>query len=139
MSPLALAPHFTSIAHAYVHNIWFVCRKMQHSVVLGQVVQNSKMMYCIHNVHECPCQLHTISPQGDQSCSPFHIWSPCVTTLTLGSQPKQGLVKVQAKNEDHESHFMLLGVWESVREWTSTLPNELPLWELESWWTPKFS
>jgi hypothetical protein len=38
-----------------------------------------------------------------------------------------------------ESHFMLPGVQESVREWTSTLPNELPLWELESQWTPKSS
>jgi hypothetical protein len=34
---------------------------------------------------------------------------------------------------------MLLGVQESVREWTLTLPSELPLWELESQWTPKFS
>jgi len=34
---------------------------------------------------------------------------------------------------------MLPGVQESVREWTLTLPNELPVWELESWWTPKFS
>jgi hypothetical protein len=30
-----------------------------------------------------------------------------------------------------------LGVKESVREWTLTLPKELPFWELESWWTPK--
>jgi len=33
---------------------------------------------------------------------------------------------------------MLLGVYKSVREWTFTLPNELPLWELESRWTFKF-
>jgi len=26
-----------------------------------------------------------------------------------------------------------------VREWTLTLPNELPFWELDSRWTPKFS
>jgi hypothetical protein len=26
-------------------------------------------------------------------------------------------------------------VKESVKEWTLTLPKELPLWELESWWT----
>jgi hypothetical protein len=26
----------------------------------------------------------------------------------------------------------------SVREWTPTLPSELPLWELESRWTLKF-
>jgi hypothetical protein len=30
-------------------------------------------------------------------------------------------------------------VKESVREWTLTPPRELPLWELESQWTPKFS
>jgi hypothetical protein len=28
-----------------------------------------------------------------------------------------------------------MGVWASVREWTPTLPSELPLWELESRWT----
>jgi len=32
---------------------------------------------------------------------------------------------------------MLMGVQESVREWTFTLPSELPLWELESRWTSK--
>jgi hypothetical protein len=31
-----------------------------------------------------------------------------------------------------ESHFMLSRVQESAREWTLTLPNELPFWELES-------
>jgi hypothetical protein len=31
---------------------------------------------------------------------------------------------------------MFSGVWESVREWTPTLPNELPLWELEFRWIP---
>jgi hypothetical protein len=60
-----------------------------------------------------------------------------VATLALGSWPKQGLAKVRAKNEAWESHFMFLGVWESVKEWTSTLPNELPLWELKSRWTPE--
>jgi hypothetical protein len=69
--------NFTLIAHTYVHNIWFVSQKMQHNVVLGQVVvQNSIMMYCIHNVYECPCQFHTISLKGDKSCSPFHIRPP---------------------------------------------------------------
>jgi hypothetical protein len=62
-----------------------------------------------------------------------------VTTLALGSWPRQGLAKVRTKNETWESHFMLLGMWESVKEWTSTLPSEFPLWELEFWWTPKFS
>ncbi len=61
-----------------------------------------------------------------------------VTTLTLGSRPRQGLARVRAKREAQESHLMLLGVQKSVREWTLTLPSELPFWELESQWTPKF-
>jgi hypothetical protein len=32
-----------------------------------------------------------------------------------------------------------LGVKESVREWTLTLPRELPPWELKSWWTTECS
>jgi hypothetical protein len=35
---------------------------------------------------------------------------PDVATLALGSQPKQGLVKVWVDNEARESHFMLPGV-----------------------------
>jgi hypothetical protein len=62
-----------------------------------------------------------------------------VATLALGLWPKQGLVKVRAKKEAQKSHFMLPRVQESVREWTFTLPSELPLWELESQWIPKFS
>ncbi len=60
-----------------------------------------------------------------------------VATLASSLQPRQRLVKVRAKSEAWESHFMLSGVWENVKEWTSTLPNELPLWELESWWNPQ--
>jgi hypothetical protein len=45
-------------------------------------------------------------------------WSPGVTFHAL-------------KSEVQESHFMLSRVWESVKEWTSTFPSELPLWE--SW------
>jgi hypothetical protein len=62
-----------------------------------------------------------------------------VASLALGSWPRQKLAKVRAKSEGLELHFMLMGAWESVREWTSTLSNELPLWELESRWTPKSS
>jgi len=60
-----------------------------------------------------------------------------VTTLALGSWPRQGLAKVRAKYEAQESHFMLPRVQESVREWTLILPSELPLWELKSQWTPE--
>jgi hypothetical protein len=51
-----------------------------------------------------------------------------VITLTLGSRPRQGFVKVQAKSEVQESHFMLPKVQKSVREWTLALSSELPLW-----------
>jgi hypothetical protein len=61
-----------------------------------------------------------------------------VATLTLGSQPNQGLTKVQAKSEARESHFMFRECRRMWRFKPHTLPNELPLWELESWWTPKF-
>jgi len=30
-------------------------------------------------------------------------------------------------------------VWGSVREWTLTLPKQLPFWEMESRWTPENS
>jgi hypothetical protein len=62
-----------------------------------------------------------------------------VATLTLGLWPRQGLAKVWAKSEAQESHFMYSRMWENVKEWTSTLPSELPLWELESQWCPKSS
>jgi hypothetical protein len=60
-------------------------------------------------------------------------------TLTLGLRTKQGLARLRAKREAHESYLMLLGVQKSVKEWTFTLPNELPFWELESRWTPESS
>jgi hypothetical protein len=50
-----------------------------------------------------------------------------------------GLARVHAKRKGQESCLMLSWVQESVREGTLTLPSELPLWKLESWWTPKFS
>jgi hypothetical protein len=65
------------------------------------------------------------------------LWNNIVTTLILRTQPKQGFARVRAKREAWESHLMLPGVKKSVREWTLTLPSELPLWELESLWIPK--
>jgi hypothetical protein len=48
----------------------------------------------------------------------------------LGSQPRQGLGRLWAKRGS-------LGMKASVREWTLTLPRELPPWELDSRWTPE--
>jgi hypothetical protein len=60
-----------------------------------------------------------------------------VATLTLGSRPRQRLVRVWAKKEAQESHLMFTGVQKSVRKWTLTLPSELSFWELESQWIPE--
>ncbi len=64
----------------------------------------------------------------------FAMFSLCyvVVTLALGSQPRQGLGKLWAKRGS-------LGMKASVREWTLTLPRELPPWELESRWSPECS
>jgi len=39
-----------------------------------------------------------------------------IVTPTLGSRPRQGLAKARVKKEARESHFMLPGVQESVKE-----------------------
>jgi hypothetical protein len=44
------------------------------------------------------------------------VHSLSIVTLALGLRPKQGLAKARAKREARESHFMLPGVQESVRE-----------------------
>ncbi len=62
-----------------------------------------------------------------------------VVTLALGSRPRQGVARLRAKKKTQESHHMLPGVPKSVREWTLTLPSELPCWELESQCTPESS
>ncbi len=55
----------------------------------------------------------------------------------LGLRPRQGLAKLWAKGEAWDSHLMLLEVQKNVREWTLTLPSELPFWELKCR-APKF-
>jgi hypothetical protein len=64
-----------------------------------------------------------------------------VTTLILGSWPRQGGCKVAGQEGGPwvSSHALESAKSaRSVREWTLTLPSELPLWELEFKWTPKF-
>jgi hypothetical protein len=86
-----------------------------------------------------PCLVHF--PKRLLSNDILSIWqnipvlAPFVVTLALGLRPRQGLARVRAKREAWESHFVLLRVQKSVREWTLTLPRKLPLWELESQWT----
>jgi hypothetical protein len=42
---------------------------------------------------------------------PLLLMGENVTTLALGSRPKQGLARVWTKSEARESHFMLQGSW----------------------------
>jgi hypothetical protein len=49
--------------------------------------------------------------------------------LSLGLTTKARACKNVGQEWAWESHFMFLGVQESVREWTPTFPNELPLWD----------
>jgi hypothetical protein len=53
-----------------------------------------------------------------------------VTTLALGSRPKQGFAMLRAKKEAHKSHLMLPRIQKNMKEWTFTLPGELRFWEL---------
>ncbi len=99
-----------------------------------------------------------------------------VATLALGSRPRQGVARLQAKRKESRQSRQRDGkvasqkegspgakakalegcgprgslgvtthsrefkeVWGSVREWTLTLPRQLPFWERESWWTPETS
>jgi len=57
----------------------------------------------------------------------------------LGSQGK-GIARVRAKRKpgSHVAYSReCKKVWGNVREWTLTLPRQLPPWEMESQWTPK--
>jgi hypothetical protein len=62
-----------------------------------------------------------------------------VTTLAMGSRPRQRLARLRAKKAAWKSHLMFPIMQKSVREWTLTLPNELPFWEFKSQWTSKSS
>jgi len=62
-----------------------------------------------------------------------------VATLALDSRLRQRGCKGASQEEAQESHHTLPGVQESVREWAFTLPRQLPLWKMESQWTPETS
>jgi len=56
---------------------------------------------------------------------------------SLGLLTKARAGKSAGQEGGQETHFILLGLQESAKEWTLTLPRQLPLGELESRWTPK--
>jgi hypothetical protein len=69
----------------------------------------------------------------------FKWWLVYYHNPRFGFMPKTRAYKGASQEWTRESHFMLLGVQESVREWTLTLASGLPLGELESQWTLEFS
>jgi len=99
---------------------------------LSMIVKNVKINKVVFVEKYTPKEWLHLVEECHQSCWEGRKKFVCVTTLALGSRLRQGLAKVHAKREARESHFMLPGMWESVREWTFTLPSELSLWELES-------
>jgi len=92
---------------------------------------NLEMYSYLHNNYITNQQamnfITTLSWKMDET---FELPINIVVTLALGSWPRQGLARLQAKRRSP-------GVKESVREWTLTIWREFPPWELESYWTPK--
>jgi hypothetical protein len=96
----------------------------------------------------CPCRaLGSLWPSPSILLHSNYFKAPChfiwhfkwnCRNPNLGLKPKARACKSAGQEEARESHFSLLGVQKSVREWTLTLPRELPLWELESQWTSEF-
>jgi hypothetical protein len=96
------------------------------------MIQTQNIVHQAHNSkhHALNIKFKTLCTKYKTSCTNHKIMCSThktlnVTTLALGSRPRQRLQKVQAKCEGQESHFMLPRVWENVREWTFTLPSEL--------------
>jgi len=69
----------------------------------------------------------------------FHMCYNICHDLNFGLTTKAKAWKCTGQKCNPGITFAFLGVWESLREWTHTLPNGLPLWELKYLWNPKFS
>jgi len=61
-----------------------------------------------------------------------------IATLALGLRPRYGFARLRAKKET-ESHTTYSRECERVWGNEPSHPQGVPLWELESWWTPEFS
>jgi hypothetical protein len=94
-----------------------MAKKLMNIVVLGE--QRVKVNWFVIVFNNLYNRLHDLfaptKPGTNRNNIKFKV-AQVVATLALGSQPKQGLAKARAKNEAWDSHFMLPGVWESVRE-----------------------
>jgi hypothetical protein len=95
----------------------------------------------INNYCRNPCLGLATKAKALQRCRPKG--SPRVKPRRRKPENQsKGIAKVWAKRKPG-SHITYSReckkVWGSVREWTLTLPRQLPLWEMESRWTPETS
>ncbi len=93
------------------------------------IVKNLKFLSMFRSRHE------TFAPTHDK----FHQFTIGVTTLALGSWPRQGVARLQAKRKTRESHHMLLGM---QRVWGNEPSHSQVNSHVGSWirkWTPKYS
>jgi hypothetical protein len=84
-----------------------------------------------------PPQWFYVMRKGKVDAKKFHC-KCSVVTLALSSQPRQGGCKVAGQEEGLGVTSHVPENAKSVREWTLTLPSELPSWELESKWNPEY-
>jgi hypothetical protein len=101
---------------------------------------NNLHINVIHSTSILSSQEHNIEPSPSWNICFPHLWQHHLLChyLSLGLVIKVRAWKDAGQKCDLGITFTLSKVWRSAREWTHTLPNELPLWELDSWWTPEF-
>jgi hypothetical protein len=101
------------------------------TIIRAIIVMATIKGWSLHQMCRNPSLGLVTKVMGLQGCGP--------KGRKLGSQSK-GIARVRAKRKPR-SHITYSReckkVWGSVREWTLTLPRQLPLWEMESQWTPK--
>jgi hypothetical protein len=87
------------------------------------VIYEHKLHYKVNNLSHISCLQNN---KIDSLDGELTLYMYNVTTLTLGSWPRQRLAKVWGKSEAWESYFMLLGGWQYGRVWKLNLHT--PKW-----------
>ncbi len=121
-----------------------LCRSYHTNNVFDKLKTCHLISASIFFPNDCPFLLGAIM-DNNSSPIPFQthlrwvhdLLPPTCRNPSLGFTTKARVCKGVGQERAWESHFMLLGMQESVKEWTLTLPSELPFWEFESQWTPE--
>jgi len=91
----------------------------------NDVIRNYNKSYCVIAIIMANCLLHN------------NLWIISVATLAFGLRLRQGGWEVAGLEVDPRVTSHAPGSAKSVREWTLTLPSELPCWELVRVGVPK--